>query len=261
MKIPYYHIDAFTGKTFSGNPAGVCLLDDWLPDGVLQGIAAENNLSETAFVVAKGDHFELRWFTPKVEVDLCGHATLAAAFVIFKYLGYTGSSIRFQSKSGLLTVERDKELIILDFPARPPVPCPTPQLLVQGLGCRPIEVRRSRDYFAVFSAQEDIPEIKPDMLILSQLDCLGIIATAPGNAVDFVSRFFAPGAGIPEDPVTGSAHCSLIPYWSERLGKQKMTALQLSTRGGELFCEYAGDRVKIGGKAVVYLKGEIEIRD
>ena len=259
MRIPYYHVDAFTGNLFSGNPAGVCILNEWVPDEVLQGIATENSLSETAFALARDDHYELRWFTPKLEIDLCGHATLAAACVIFRCLGYVGPSVQFRSKSGPLTVERDGERLILGFPSRPPMPCPTPELLIRALGRVPAEIRRSRDYFAIFICQKDILEMEPDMSLLGQLDCLGIIVTAPGDKADFVSRFFAPRAGIPEDPVTGSAHCSLIPYWAERLGKKKMTALQLSARGGELFCEDRGDRVGIGGKAVIYMKGEIEL--
>jgi PhzF family phenazine biosynthesis protein len=259
MKIPYYHIDAFTSRRFAGNPAGVCILEAWPPDEVMQKIAFENNLSETAFVIARKDHFDLRWFTPALEVDLCGHATLAAGFVLFEHLGYAGSVVRFESKSGLLTVERDGDRLALDFPARPPEPCPAPEALARGLGRVPVEVRRARDYFAVFAAQEDVAALKPDQQALSELDCLGIIVTAPGESVDFVSRFFAPRAGIPEDPVTGSAHCSLIPYWAARLGKKQLTALQLSARGGELFCRDAGERVKIGGRAVTYMRGEIEV--
>lgn len=259
MGIPYYHVDAFTSAHFSGNPAGVCILRQWLPDEILQKIAFENNLSETAFVVADGDHFQLRWFTPSVEVDLCGHATLATAFVIFEYLRYAEREVHFWSKSGWLTVEREGDLLHLDFPARPATPCHVPQALVQGLGRTPLEVRRARDYLAVFASQEDILALQPDMHRLGQLDCLGICVTAPGVEVDFVSRFFAPRAGIPEDPVTGSAHCTLIPYWAERLSRQVLTARQLSARGGELFCRLAGERVKIGGRAVIYLSGEIEI--
>ena len=259
MKIPYYHIDAFTSEPFHGNPAGVCPLQEWLPDETLQKIAYENNHAETAFVVVREGFFDLRWFTPTIEVDLCGHATLAAGYVIFKYLEFSGQVIQFQSKSGLLTVEREGELLILDFPSRPPTPCETPEALVKGLGRVPLEVRRSRDYFSVFESQSDILNIKPNMEWLNQLDCLGIIVTAPGDKVDFVSRFFAPKAGIPEDPVTGSAHSSLIPYWAERLGRRKLISLQLSPRGGELSCEEAGGRVKIGGKAVTYLRGNIEL--
>jgi PhzF family phenazine biosynthesis protein len=259
MKIPYYHIDAFASARFSGNPAGVCVLQEWLPDEVLQKIAFENNLSETAFVVAKQDLFELRWFTPVREVSLCGHATLATAFVIFEYRRYTEPIIHFQSKSGVLTVERDGAVLVLDFPARQTEPCDTPEALVRGLGKTPLEVRRAKSYMAIFASPEDIVSIKPDMQWLGQLDCSGIIVTAPGDQVDFVSRFFAPRLGIPEDPVTGSSHCSLVPYWAGRLSKKKLTARQLSARGGELFCEHAGERVKIGGRAATYLSGEIEI--
>jgi len=259
MKIPYFHVDAFTSRVFAGNPAGVCLLETWPPDDVLQRIAFENNLSETAFVIARDGWFDLRWFTPAVEVDLCGHATLAAAFVLFTHLAHAGPTVRFESKSGLLVVERAGDRLVLDFPARPAEPCPTPEALTRGLGCTPVEVRRARDYLAILPAAEDVRTLKPDLQALSELDCLGIIVTAPGAGVDFVSRFFAPRAGIPEDPVTGSAHCSLIPYWSARLGKKHLTAQQLSARGGELFCEDAGARVKIGGRAVTYLRGEIEL--
>jgi len=259
MGIPYYHVDAFTSTRFSGNPAGVCILRQWLPDDILQKIAFENNLSETAFAVANGDHFQLRWFTPSIEVDLCGHATLATAFVIFEHLRYAEAEVHFWSKSGWLTVEREGDLLHLDFPARPALPCPVPEALVKGLGRTPLEVRRARDYLAVFATQEDILALQPDMHWLSQLDCLGICVTAPGAEVDFVSRFFAPRAGVPEDPVTGSAHCTLIPYWAERLSRDVLMARQLSARGGELFCRLAGERVKIGGRAVTYLSGEIEV--
>lgn len=259
MKIPYYHVDAFTGNRFAGNPAGVCLLKEWPVDGVLQKIAFENNLSETAFVVPRGDTFDLRWFTPTMEVDLCGHATLAAGFVLYEYGGYQGAAVAFQSRSGLLRVTREGDLLFLDFPSRPPGPCATPEALLRGLGHRPVEVRRARDYFAVYGSEEDIVGLQPKMEALSELDALGVIVTAPGRTVDFVSRFFAPKAGIPEDPVTGSAHCTLIPYWSEKLSTRRLRALQLSPRGGEIFCEALGERVKIGGKAVIYLRGEIEI--
>jgi len=259
MKIPYYHIDAFASRPFAGNPAGVCVLEAWLPDATLQQIAFENNLSETAFVVARTGHYELRWFTPAVEVDLCGHATLAAAFVLFTYLEHPGDVVHFSSRSGPLTVERDGERLVLDFPSRPPRPCPTPEALVRGLGCRPVEALCARDYVAVLATPAEVAALRPDLAALSELECLGIIVTAPGEDVDFVSRFFAPRAGIAEDPVTGSAHCSLIPYWSGRLGKTELTARQLSARGGELFCQAAGERVRIGGHAVAYLRGEIEV--
>jgi len=259
-KIPYFHIDAFVSNRFSGNPAGVCILEKWLPNETLQKVAFENKLSETAFLIKRKDHFDLRWFTPSVEVDLCGHATLATAFVVYNYLAYADPAVRFQSKSGLLSVEKAGELLILDFPSRPPVFCEPPEALLQGLGHQPVVVGKSiRDYLAVFSKAEDILSLKPDWQSLEQLDCLGIMVTAPGEEVDFVSRFFAPRAGVLEDPVTGSAHCTLIPYWATRLGKQKLVAWQLSKRGGELFCEDLGDRVKIGGKAVLYMEGFIHV--
>lgn len=259
MKLPYFQVDAFADEVFRGNPAGVCLLAAWLPDPTLQNIAAENHLSETAFLVARGSDYDLRWFTPSVEMDLCGHATLAAAFVLFTERGVGENAVRFHSRSGLLTVPRAGELLTLDFPARPAVPCAAPDALIRGLGAKPAAVLKSRDYLAVFASEAEVRALKPDFAVLKTLDCLGIIATAPGGDCDFVSRFFAPAAGIDEDPVTGSAHCTLIPYWAQRLGKAKLFARQVSRRGGELSCELAGNRVHIGGKAVLYLSGEIEI--
>lgn len=252
MKIPYFHVDAFTRRIFAGNPAGVCLLGAWPEDGLLRSIAEENNLPETAFVVPDGPAFALRWFTPRLEIDLCGHATLAAAFVLYLTGRAPGGPIRFTTRSGLLTVEKRGELLHMDFPARPAAPCPPPADLVHGLGAAPREVYKARDYLAVFAREEEITALVPDFVLLSRLDCLGVIATAPGREVDFVSRFFAPGAGIPEDPVTGSSHCTLIPYWSGRTGKKRLAARQLSPRGGELACEYQGERVLIGGHAVLY---------
>lgn len=257
MKIPLFQVDAFTSEVFHGNPAAVCPLDAWLTDATLQNIAAENNVSETAFIVSRGDEFELRWFTPTTEVDLCGHATLAAAFVMFEERNFPGHSIHFHSRSGILTVTRASEILTLNFPARPPQACAVPEALERGLGCQPAAVFKSRDYLVVFDSAEEVRALKPDFATLKTLDCLGIIATAPGDDCDFVSRFFAPSAGIDEDPVTGSAHCTLIPYWAQRLGKTKLFARQVSQRGGELFCELAGDRVRIGGKAVLYSRGEI----
>jgi PhzF family phenazine biosynthesis protein len=259
MKITFYQIDAFTSRVFSGNPAGVCLLESWLEDRTLQSIAAENNLSETAFLVSAGNDFELRWFTPKVEIDLCGHATLASAFAVFEYTGHDGVRVDFQTKSGNLSVQRKGDLLVMDFPSRPPVACPQPERLGEILGLPPVQVLRSRDLMAVYDDEEQIRRLKPDMDSVATLDCFGVIVTAPGKNNDFVSRFFAPNAGIPEDPVTGSAHCTLIPYWSERIGKKELHALQLSARGGELFCEDRGDRVSIGGHAVTYLSGSIYI--
>jgi PhzF family phenazine biosynthesis protein len=261
MKTPCYQVDAFTSEVFHGNPAAVCPLPAWLPDARLQNIATENNLSETAFVVPRGEEFDLRWFTPTLEMDLCGHATLAAAFVLFTKQKFSGNVIRFHSRSGLLTVKRAGDILTLDFPSRPPQPCALPETLASGLGAKPAIVLKSRDYLAVFASAAEVRALRPDFAALKKLDCLGIIATAPGDDCDFVSRFFAPAAGVDEDPVTGSAHCTLIPYWAARLGKNKLFARQISQRGGELFCELAGDRVHIGGKAVLYLRGEIVLHD
>jgi predicted PhzF superfamily epimerase YddE/YHI9 len=259
VRIPYYQVDAFTARTFGGNPAGVCVMENFPAGEILQKIAAENNLSETAFFVPQGDHYHLRWFTPTVEVDLCGHATLATAFILYSELGYAGDQIRFHTRSGWLAAARRGNVIELDFPSWPPEPCPAPEQLLPGLGRKPREVLKSRDFMAVFDSQAEVAALNPDMALLAQLDCLGIIATARGDDADFVSRFFAPRAGIPEDPVTGSAHSSLIPFWAERLGKTEMFAKQISKRGGELFCRQAGGRVAIGGQAVIYGRGELEI--
>ena len=259
MSIPYYHVDAFADRLFKGNPAGVCFLADWLPDAELQAIAAENNLAETAFVVQRESFYDLRWFTPTVEMDLCGHATLAPAHVIFRHLKCRENVVRFTTRSGVLTVTRDGELLTLDFPARPAALCSPPEELIQGLGMEPIATLKARDYLAVFDTEQTIKDLQPDMKLLQKIECLGIIVTAPGNLVDFVSRFFAPGAGVPEDPVTGSAHCTLIPYWAERLNRSHLRALQVSQRGGELICEYRGDRVGISGKAVTYSSGFLHV--
>jgi PhzF family phenazine biosynthesis protein len=259
MSLPYYQVDAFTDKLFAGNPAGVCFLADWLPDAELQAIAAENNLAETAFVVQRESAYDLRWFTPAIEMDLCGHATLAPAHVIFRHLRYGGTVVRFNTRSGMLTVTRNDDLLTLDFPARPATPCSPPENLVKGLGQVPITTLKARDYLAVFDSEQAIRNLRPDMKLLQGLDCLGIIVSAPGEATDFVSRFFAPGAGVPEDPVTGSAHCTLTPYWAERLNRSRLRAFQVSTRGGELFCENRGDRVWISGRAVTYSSGFLHV--
>lgn len=259
MKLPYYEVSAFTATAFGGNPAGVCPLEAWLPDSVLQGIAANNNLAETAFTVPRGSDFDLRWFTPTVEMDLCGHATLAAASVLFNERGLAGGEVRFHSRSGVLTVTRSGDMLTLDFPSRPPRPSDVPDALIRGLGATPNEAFKTRDYLAVYSTEDEVRALEPDFATLKTLDCLGIIVTAPGKDCDFVSRFFAPGAGVDEDPVTGSAHCTLIPFWASRLAKTKMLARQVSTRGGELLCELAGARVRIGGRVAPYLRGEIQI--
>jgi len=245
---------------FSGNPAGVCLLDAWLDDAVLQSIAAENNLSETAFLVPAGDRYELRWFTPTVEVDLCGHATLASGFVVFEYVNRSATRAEFESKSGRLAVERKGDLLTLDFPSRPPAPCPAPEGLAAALSVATVEeTLRSRDMVVVVADEDQVRALKPDMAVIARLDCFAVCVTAPGRDCDFVSRFFAPREGIPEDPVTGSAHCSLVPYWSRRLGKKELHARQVSPRGGELFCVDRGDRVSIGGRAAAFLSGTIKI--
>ena len=258
MRIPLYQVDAFTSRLFAGNPAAVCPLQSWLDDHVMQSIAAENNLSETAFLLGSDGAYELRWFTPKMEVDLCGHATLAAAHIIFSRIDLSADKVRFATRSGTLEVERKESLLAMNFPARPGKPCSEPEVLAQALGLSPQELYLSRDYLAVFDSEQHIRYMQPDFgAMLSLTDCLGVIVTAPGKNSDFVSRFFAPGAGVPEDPVTGSAHCTLVPYWSNRLNKKKLHALQLSQRGGELFCEDLGDRVQIAGQAVTYLEGSI----
>ncbi|MDD5170943.1 MAG: PhzF family phenazine biosynthesis protein [Syntrophales bacterium] len=260
-KIPIYQVDAFTTERFRGNPAAVCILDHWLPDEVLQAIAMENNLSETAFLVESTNIYNLRWFTPKAEIDLCGHATLASAFVLFSTLKIRSHTVSFSTRSGILTVELMDNLLFMDFPSRPALPCPLPEDLAAGLGKAPSEVLRSRDYIAVFADEDTILSLEPRMDLLARLDATGIIVTAPGKKVDFVSRFFAPRVGVDEDPVTGSSHSTLIPFWSERLGKKTLHALQLSKRGGELFCEDRGTRVRIGGSAVLYLEGSIHIEE
>ncbi len=259
MKIPIYQVDAFTNTIFKGNPAAVCPLKDWPEIEIMQQIAAENNLAETAFFVKKGSQFELRWFTPEVEVDLCGHATLATGHVLFNHLHFPGNEILFQSISGPLIVTRNEELITLDFPASNCISTGKMVELTDALGIRPVEICKSRDYLALFNDEKTILAIQPDFEKLKKLDCLGIIITAPGDQSDFVSRFFAPAVGVNEDPVTGSAHTMLIPFWAERLKKNKLYAFQLSKRGGELFCELAGDRVLISGKAITYLTGEISV--
>jgi PhzF family phenazine biosynthesis protein len=259
MEVPLYQIDAFTGSVFRGNPAAVCPLEEWLDDSLMQAIAQENNLSETSFFVKEGPGYRIRWFTPVAEVDLCGHATLATGFVIFNYLYPTISEVTFHSRSGPLSVARKEELLSMDFPSQPPQPCSPPRELLDGLGAGPLEALCSEDYFVVFASERDVRGLNPDMGILKRLDMRGVIVTAPGDEVDFVSRFFAPTLGVDEDPVTGSAHCALTPYWSRRLGKNDLHAYQVSRRGGELFCSDHGDRVIISGRAVRYMEGSITI--
>ena len=261
MRLKLYQVDAFTKELFKGNPAAVCPLDEWLSADLMQKIAAENNLSETAFFVENNGGYEIRWFTPQSEIDLCGHATLASAFVIFEVLkASNGNTLLFKSHiSGDLHVAKDDTLIVLDFPSRKPEACSPPQELITAIGRQPIESLKSRDYVFVYESERDIDEIKPDFNLMAAASDQSVIITAKGDSADFVSRFFAPGISINEDPVTGSAHCSLIPFWAERLGKNKLFARQKSERGGELFCELAGSRVKIGGNAVLYMEGEINV--
>jgi len=256
-RIPLYQIDAFTDRLFAGNPAAVCPLPAWLSDEQMQAIGAENNLSETAFFVRRGEVYDLRWFTPAVEVDLCGHATLASAFVIFQYLEPEWSEVRFETRSGPLVVEREGDLLVMDFPAREPARCEMSAALAEALGAAPLELWESRDYMALYESEEQVRGLKPNMDALARVGHFAVIVTAPGREADFVSRFFAPAGGIPEDPVTGSAHCTLVPYWAKRLGKTRLHARQVSQRGGELFCEHRGERVRIAGRAVRYLEGAI----
>jgi PhzF family phenazine biosynthesis protein len=259
MKIPIYQVDAFTGKLFGGNPAAVCPLESWIPEDLMQKIAGENNLSETAFYVPKEDYFEIRWFTPVAEINLAGHPTLATGHVLFNHRNYTGDKIRFMSKGGELIVTKTGDMISLNFPSAKPSPIAMPPLLIEALGAAPDQILAARDLFAVYKSEEDILGIRPNFDLLRQVDCHGVIITAPGTDSDFVSRFFAPRLGINEDPVTGSAHTALIPYWSERLGKRIMHAHQVSKRRGELFCEYLGGRVLISGQAVTFFIGEITL--
>jgi PhzF family phenazine biosynthesis protein len=260
MQLSMYQVDAFASRLFSGNPAGICPLEHWLPDETLQAIAAENNLSETAFYIPNGKGYGLRWFTPGIEVDLCGHATLATAHVILAIRREAeGPRVAFQSKSGELVVEREGDLYAMDFPARPPVECAVDPGLIEALGATPLLILGARDYLCVFESEQEVRSLAPNMEKLMAIDRFGFIVTAPGSDCDFVSRFFAPAKGVPEDPATGSAHCTLIPYWSKRLGKAKLHARQVSKRGGELWCEHRGERVKIAGHAVKYLEGTIDI--
>jgi len=260
MKLRLFQLDAFASRVFAGNPAAVVPLDAWIDDATLQGIATENNLAETAFLVGGQGEYEIRWMTPTAEVDLCGHATLASAWVVFNDLEPGRTEVVFRSKSGPLGVVAEGDRLALDFPSRPPMPSAAPAgPLGDALGRAPSAVLSSRDLMAVYEREEDVRDLAPDMRKVATFDVTGVIATAPGDECDFVSRFFAPAFGIPEDPVTGSAHCTLVPYWARRLGKTTLRARQISPRGGDLFCELHGDRVEIAGRAVKYLEGIIEV--
>jgi len=275
MKLPLYQVDAFTGAVFAGNPAAVCPLERWLDERLMRAIAAENNLSETAFFAPVGAggpaggatagaparDFDIRWFTPAVEVDLCGHATLASAFVVFHWLDPTRTSVTFHSRSGPLVVERGGDLLAMEFPSRLPERCEPPAGLAEALGGAPLATLLSRDLLAVFADEGQVRALQPDFARVKALGFHAVCVTAPGLGCDFVSRFFAPQVGVPEDPVTGSAHCMLVPYWARRLGKRTLHARQVSARGGELFCEDLGERVIIAGHAAPYLEGTIEVPD
>ena len=260
MTLKIYQVDAFAEKIFTGNPAAVCPLERWLPDGVMQSIALENNLSETAFFVKNGDTYDLRWFTPVVEVDLCGHATLASAHVLYNHLDYKEAVIRFNSRSGPLSVKKKSGLLVLDFPADTIISAEAPAGLIEAMGFPPKEILKGKtDYMLVYRSQEVVESLQPNFEALKEVEARGIIATAPGNEHDFVSRFFGPAAGVNEDPVTGSAHTSLTPYWAAQFGKTEMSARQLSQRGGNVQVKLNDTRVEIGGKGITYLIGEIFI--
>lgn len=262
MKITLYQIDAFTESVFEGNPAAVCILDNWIDAHLMQRISAENNLSETAFAVKKNNTYEIRWFTPTVEIDLCGHATLATAFILFRYIETNETSIEFYShRSGVLNVRLEtNENLTLNFPQSIATKTEENTALNKALGKAPKETYKSTfDYMLVYDSQKEIEALQPDLSALSKIKTRGVMVTAPGDSVDFVSRFFAPASGIDEDPVTGSAHCTLTPYWNNKLEKNTLIAKQISKRGGDLICQLDGDRVKISGKCALYMIGEIHI--
>lgn len=260
MKLPLYQVDAFTSTLFAGNPAAVVPLEEWPTEDLMQLIAAENNLSETAFLLKEGAGYRLRWFTPTTEVDLCGHATLATAHVLFEELGYDEDEIIFKTKSGILTVSRVAGQLMMNFPADEMPQMKAPDVLFKALGIRKtFETFKTDDWMVVLGSEEEVANLNPNIRMLSEVEARGVIVTAPGDEVDFVSRFFAPQSGVDEDPVTGSAHTKSTPYWSKKLDKKEMRARQISKRGGDLICRMNGDRVEILGDAVIYLKGEISI--
>ena len=260
-KLALYQVDAFASQVFQGNPAAVCPLEAWLDDNVMQQIAAENNLSETAFFVPNADGFDIRWFTPTVEVDLCGHATLASAYVLFEQLAFKGDTLVFQSKSGELQVSKNGDKFVLNFPKQTPASCDTPKPIHQAFGDSIKVCLKAEDYVVVLKSEADVLNANPDMALLKQLDLRGVVITAASKDYDFVSRFFAPNCGIEEDPVTGSSFTQLAPYWAEVLGNDKLHAKQVSPRSGEVWCEVFKNRVKIAGYATLYLKGEINVNN
>ena len=261
MTIRLLQVDTFTDRVLGGNPAAVCPLDAWLDKATMQAIAAENNLSETAFLVPEGEGYRLRWFTPNVEVDLCGHATLAAAFVVFEELRPDTESVSFETLSGRLTVSRESAELVMDFPAQPAHPAPPPPVLPKALGAPPAEVLAGADWIAVFENATQVATLSPDHALLTTLDRRGVVATAPGDEgdADYVLRFFAPKNAVPEDPVTGNVQTALVPYWSGRLGKQRLAVRQLSARGGRMVCEDRGERVSIAGRATLYMDATISV--
>jgi PhzF family phenazine biosynthesis protein len=260
MKISFYQVDTFTNELFKGNPAAICVLEHWLGEKVLQNIAAENNLSETAFLVQKNQTYDIRWFTPTVEVDLCGHATLGSAFVIFNYLDKSSNKISFNSKSGELIALREKDFITLDFPTILGQPCNAMERIASALDLQPLEVfKGSMDYMAVLESEEGVRQCRPNLNLIKDLDARGLVVTARGEKADFVSRWFGPQVGVKEDPVTGSAHCMLAPYWAKKLNKTKLQAEQLSLRAGKIHCQVNGEHVLLSGEAVLYLQGLITI--
>jgi PhzF family phenazine biosynthesis protein len=256
----YFIVDAFTEELFRGNQAGVCLLDRWLDDSIMQNIAMENNLAETAFIVKNNEGYDLRWFSPEVEIDLCGHATLASAYVLANYVDVDCDKFYFNTQSGVLTVIKKGELYEMDFPSRKPIQVEISSLMEEAIGAKVVEAHLSRDLLLLVETEEIVRNLKPNLELIKTIsDCYAVIVTAKGEEVDFVSRFFAPKAGIPEDPVTGSSHSTLIPFWAERLGKNDLKACQLSKRGGKLYCKNHDNRVKISGYATIYLEGNIQI--
>lgn len=261
MKYNIYQVDAFAEKVFQGNPAAIMPLEEWLEDKLMQEIAMENNLSETAFFVKTDAGYHIRWFTPEFEIDLCGHATLASAYIIKNFVEPHLAEINFTTqKAGALRAMAKDGFYTLDFPSRMPQPCKTPGQLFKSLGITTaVEVLKSRDYFVVLPNEDAVKNADPDFTLIKELDSVGVIITAKGQSADVVSRCFYPGAGIPEDPVTGSAHCNIVPYWTEKLGKTKLFCKQLSQRGGDLHCELEGDRVLMSGKCILYLEGEINV--
>ena len=260
MKIPIYQVDAFSSELFKGNPAAVCPLKEWLPDQIMQNIAMENNLSETAFFIEENNFFHIRWFTPKAELDLAGHPTLATAHILLNELKKENDTFTFKTKIGdTLKVTINENIYLMDFPSRPPEYIDDNNLIYDALGAKPIELLAHRDLIAVFENQNIIKSISPNLEKLKKLDYPSVVITAKGDDSDFVSRNFAPKLGIPEDPVTGSSHCELIPYWSGKLNQKEMVALQISERGGKIICTDMNDRVLIGGEAITFFKGEIEL--